>query len=318
MKLQNIGKALQSFGGKAKFRLLKSSPEILVVSGVIGGVVSAVLACKATTKLQDILQNGEDELNMIEKCAADEAFAQKHDYSPEDAKKDRRIVYVQTGLKVAKLYAPSVLMGAASIAGILGGCGILRKRNAALGAACATITQSFKDYRSGVKERFGEQVDKELRHHLKAGQVEKTWTDEATGEEKKIEETVHFTENDGLSDYARFFDESSREWEKNAELNLLRLRALQATANNKLYADGYLFLNDVYDMLDIPRTKAGQVVGWVYDPKNPKLANYVDFGMYDVLRSGARDFVNGYERTILLDFNVDGPILDYVFGKDEK
>ena len=73
---------------------------------------------------------------------------------------------------------------------------------------------------------------------------------------------------------------------------------------------GHLYLNEVYDMLGIPRTKAGQIVGWIYDEEHPVGDNYVDFGIYDSNKPRVRDFVNGYERTVLLDFNVDGNILD--------
>ena len=77
-------------------------------------------------------------------------------------------------------------------------------------------------------------------------------------------------------------------------------------ANDKLHAHGHLFLNEVYDMLDIPRSKAGQVVGWVHTKEKPA---YVDFGIFETYKKN-RDFVNGYERCILLDFNVTGNILD--------
>ena len=63
-------------------------------------------------------------------------------------------------------------------------------------------------------------------------------------------------------------------------------------------------------MLGIPRTRAGQIVGWIYDKKNPIGDNYVDFGIYDTNKEANRNFVNGYERTILLDFNVEGNILE--------
>ena len=117
---------------------------------------------------------------------------------------------------------------------------------------------------------------------------------------------------EGYSDYARFFDDSCRDWKKNPEFNLMFLRAQQNYANDLLISRGHLFLNEVYDMLDIPRTKAGQVVGWVYNPENPVGDNYVDFGIYDIRRQENRDFVNGYERSILLDFNVDGNIWDLI------
>ena len=90
------------------------------------------------------------------------------------------------------------------------------------------------------------------------------------------------------------------------------LRAQQQYANDKLIAQGHLFLNEVYDMLGLPRTKAGAIVGWVYDDNNAVGDNFVDFGIYDVHRETARDFVNGYERSILLDFNVDGVIYDLI------
>ena len=88
------------------------------------------------------------------------------------------------------------------------------------------------------------------------------------------------------------------------------LRRQQDYANELLKAKGHLYLNEVYDILGLPRSKAGQIVGWVYDEKNPIGDNYVDFGIYEQNRAKNRDFVNGYEKTILLDFNVDGNILD--------
>lgn len=125
----------------------------------------------------------------------------------------------------------------------------------------------------------------------------------------KVEQTEDKVEDQAYSIYARFFDESSSVWSKDAEQNLTFLKLQQQNANAKLKVQGYLFLNDVYDMLGIARTKAGQVVGWVYDENNTRGDNYVDFGIY---KDGNRTFVNGYERSILLDFNVDGNILDRI------
>ncbi|HQE50129.1 MAG TPA: DUF6353 family protein, partial [Fervidobacterium sp.] len=232
-------------------------------------------------------------------------------YTPEDAKKDLAIVYIQTGLKLAKLYAPAVALGTLSIASILASNNILRKRNVALAAAYATVDKTFKEYRNRVLERFGEQVDKELRYNIKAKKIEKIVVGE-DGKEKKVKETIQVAEIPGYSDYAKFFDPSSPAWEKNAEYNLMFLKAEQNYANDRLKARGYLFLNEVYERLGIPPTKAGQIVGWIYDPDNPNHNgdNYVDFGLYNIHKEKTRDFVNGYEEVILLDFNVDGPILD--------
>lgn len=304
------------------FKLKKHSPEILVTVGVIGGVAGTVLACKATTKLDDILEESKENVNKIhetvEKVEAGEVIECQDKngtitpYTVEDSKKDLTIVYTQTGLKIAKLYAPAVAVGALSITSILAAHNILRKRNVALAAAYTAVDQSFKEYRGRVVERFGKELDRELKYNIKAKEIEETVVDEK-GKEKKVKKTIEVIDpNDPntYSEYAKFFDAASKCWEKDPEYNLMFLRAQQTYANDLLRSRGHLFLNEVYDMLDIPRTKAGQIVGWVYDKHDPVGDNFVDFGIYETFRPAARDFVNGYEPVILLDFNVDGNVLD--------
>ena len=299
---------------KAKFGIQKHSPKILVIAGVTGIVTSAVMACKATTKLHDVMEKSKGEIDMI-KYAAEHPeklnLSEGDTYSHKDKQKDLTIVYAKTGLKLAKLYGPSVILGALSIACVISSNNILRKRNAALAAAYATVDNSFKKYRKNVVERFGEELDKELKYDIKAKEVEETTTDEK-GKEKKVKKTVNVATVDGYSEYARFFDDGCSNWQKDAEHNLWFLRQQQNYANDLLRSHGYVFLNDVYDMLGIPRTKAGQIVGWYLDEKDPNRDNYIDFGIYDINKEKNRDFVNGYERTILLDFNVDGPIYDLI------
>lgn len=297
---------------KSAFQLKKHSPEILVVAGVVGTVASAIMACKATTKVEAILTDTKDRVDKIHEATDTGVTEAGETYNEEDAQKDLVIVYSQTAIKFVKLYAPAVALGALSITSILASNNILRKRNIALAAAYATVDKGFKEYRSRVVERFGEAVDRELKYNIKAHKVEETVVDPETGKEKKVKKTVEVAEFDPneCSEYAKFFDDGCKGWEKDAEMNLLFLRAQQRYANDLLQARGYLFLNEVYRMLGIQETKAGQIVGWVYDTKNPVGDNYVDFGIYDINRPKARDFVNGYERTILLDFNVDGNILD--------
>lgn len=298
--------------GKVGFKFKKYSPEILVVSGIVGVVASAVMACKATTKVSTILEDTKDSVEKIHECENNKELVESGEYTYEDAKKDLAITYVQTGVKLVKLYAPSIALGVLSITSILASNNILRKRNVALAAAYATVDKSFKEYRNRVIERFGETVDRELKYNIKAKKIEEVVKDEGTGKEKKVKKTVEIGDPNTYSDYARFFDDGCKGWEKDSEYNLMFLRAQQQYANDLLRSRGHLFLNEVYDMLGIPRTKAGQVVGWVYNKDNPVGDNYVDFGLYDINREVVRNFVNGYERTILLDFNVDGNIWDLI------
>lgn len=295
---------------KTSLQLKKHSPEILVVAGVIGTVASAVMACKATTKVNDILEETKTKVNQVHEVLADESIPEEK-YSQEDSKKDLAIIYVQTGMKFAKLYGPSIALGALSLTSIIASHNILRKRNIALAAAYTAVDKSFKGYRNRVVERFGEEMDKELRYNIKAKQIEETVVDE-NGEEKSVTKTVVEGDPSIYSDYARCFDDGCAGWTKDSELNLYFLKRQQDYANERLKAKGYLFLNDVYESLGIPKTKAGQIVGWIYDEKNPNGDNYVDFGIYNIHDEKARDFVNGYERSIWLDFNVDGNILDLI------
>ena len=312
MKNLAIMNSVNKVFGRTALQIRKHSPEILIVTGIMGTVASAVMACKATTKVSAILEETKNNVHMIHDCAGDQELNESGKYTDEDAKKDLAIVYTQTGIKLAKLYAPSVALGALSIASILASNNILRKRNVALAAAYATIDNSFKEYRNRVIEKFGEVVDRELKYNIKAQKIEEIVTDEETGKEKKVKKSIDVGDPNTYSDYARFFDDGCTGWEKDSEYNLMFLRAQQQYANDLLKSRGHLFLNEVYDMLGIPRTKAGQVVGWVYNPENPVGDNYVDFGIYDMNRQVVRNFVNGYERTILLDFNVDGNIWDLI------
>lgn len=310
MKKPEIINSITRTFHKAGFQLKKHSPEILITVGVVGTVVSTVMACKATTKVSEILEETKDQVDIIHE-GVEEGNINGTEYTQEDGKKDLTIVYAQTGLKFVKLYGPSVMLGVASIGCILTSHHIIRKRNVALAAAYATIDTSFKKYRGRVVERFGEALDKELKYNTKVKEIEETVVNE-DGSQTTVKKTVNVADPNNYSDYARFFDEYCAGWTKDPELNLLFLKQQQNWANEKLKIKGHLFLNEVYDMLGIPRTKAGQVVGWIYDEKHPVGDNFVDFGIYDIYNEKARDFVNGYERSILLDFNVDGNILDMI------
>ena len=290
-----------------KGKVEKHSPEILMGVGVVGIVTGTVMACRATMKLNDILEEAQETRDKIKEVESNPDYEDK--YTAEDAKKDLTINYVQTGVKVAKLYAPAVAVGVAGVGCVLASHDIMRKRNVALSAAYLTVDKSFKEYKQRVVDRFGEEVEKEIRYGIKAEEIVETVVDEE-GNETTVTETVKTMNPTLYSDYARFFDEASPCWQNDPEYNLMFLRAQQQYANDLLRAKGRLFLNDVYDMLGIEKTKAGQIVGWVYDRENPNGDNFVDFGIYDMSKERVRAFVNGYETNILLDFNVDGNIWD--------
>ena len=295
-----IMKSVNGVASKTVMKLKKHSPEILVVAGIAGTVVSAVLACKATTKVAEILDETKGTLDTIHEGMETGAI-NGQEYTTEDGKKDTVVVYAKTGMKLAKLYGPAIILGTLSITSILASNNILRKRNVALGAAYAAIDKSFKEYRGRVIERFGEQVDTELKYGIKAKKFEEIEVDPETGKEKKVKKTVMVADPNLQSDYAVYFDSKSRNYETNPDYNRMFLKAQQAFANDKLQTRGHLFLNEVLDDLDLPRTPAGQIVGWTKDGPD----GYVNFRIVEV----ERETEDGrHEPALLLDFNVEGNI----------
>lgn len=282
--------------GRTGLILKKYSPEILTGVGIATGVAAGVMAVKATLNVEPVLDNVKANLEKVEYIKAN-----TEDFDPKYEANLKGRVYGKGVVELTKLYWPALSLGTASIACIIGAHGIMKKRNAALVVAYNALEKTFVEYRDRVSEKVGEDVEADIRLGFREEEV----VDEESGKKK----VVTHVDPMGVSQYARFFDELSQYWDKNAEYNLLFLRAQQQYANDRLQARGHLFLNEVYEALGIPHTQAGAVVGWVISKDGD---NFVDFGIYDLENEKAREFVNGVERAILLDFNVDGVIYDKI------
>ena len=298
---------------KVGFKFKKHSPEILVVTGVVGIIASTVMACKATTKVSDIVDDAKETIDTIHDSVGKGLHTSDgEEYTQEVANKDLVIVYAQTGWKLAKLYGPSMALGVASIGCMIGSNHILRKRNIALAAAFKAVDTSFKEYRDRVIDRFGKEMDRELRFGIKAKEIEEKVVDE-NGNETTVTKTVEVADpNVAHSIYSIVWCEGNTGWTRNAELNKVFLIQTQNAANDKLRLNGILTLNEVYDMLGVQRTAYGQIAGWVYTEDDSIGDGYVDFGIFNTNDPKACDFVNGYEKSIILDFNCIGNILEYI------
>lgn len=294
---------------KVGFKIKKHSPEILVIGGVAGVITSTVMACKATTKLDDILAEAKEKTDLMHEYM-EKGEILGREYTEEDGKKDISITYVQTGVKIAKLYAPAVALGALSLTAIISSHHILKKRNVALAAAYTAVDKSFKDYRGRVIERFGKELDRELKFNIKNKEIEETVVNE-DGTESTVKKTVGVMDSSAqYSPFSIVYDDGNNGWDPDPELSKFFLLQQQNRANDILKSRGHIFLNEIYDMLGAQRTTAGQVVGWIYDETDPTRDNYVDFGLFDIHREKTRDFINGYEKVVVLDFNVDGEIYE--------
>jgi len=315
-KIGCIGKKIVKFGNMSMFKIGKYSPEIMTVVGVIGVVTATVLACKATLKVSDIVDNHKELMDLIEQA---KDTTEDSEYGEKEIMQDKITAYLKTAKSFAELYGPSVVIGALSISLLVGATAILKKRNIALGSAYVLIQEAFKKYRGRVVEELGPEKDFHFRYETDYTTVTEEVTDE-TGKAKKVKKSVQVltNESDG-SMYARLYAEQayntdgtytgSSQWVPNAEYNATNLVLKNAWANDQLKAKGYLFLNDVYEELGFPRTKAGQVVGWIWQGSGD---NYVSFGeaVDNIIRKMPGYLIYRDGSPILLDFNVDGPILN--------
>jgi len=276
-------------------RIQKASPEVLLGVGIVGLVGSTVLACRATLKMDEVMTDAKMKMDLAKTLQHD-------DYSEKDRSRDISLIYFQSSVKIVRLYAPAIIVGGLSIYALTSSHRILTRRNIALTAAYGALEKGFNEYRGRVVEKYGEEEDRNLRY----GTVEVEVEDPDDRRKKKT--VVRVNPNDP-SIYARFFDELSTSWSKEPEYNLIFLKCQQNYANDLLRSRGHVFLNEVYDMVGVPRSKAGAVVGWVLSP-NGETDNFINFGVFEGRSEVARDFVNGREGAILLDFNVDGVIFD--------
>lgn len=289
-------------GSRAVLKVSKHSPEILLGVGIVGGITATVLACRATLHLEEVLSTHEETMNQINEVAEDQETYP--DYTPEKVTRDKYVTTVKTVVSITKLYAPAIIIGGLSIASIIGGHHILNKRYLGVTAAYAGLQEAYKKYRKCIAEELGEERERELYHGVR----EKIEEVQGKNGKTKQVKTKALTEPGAHSIYARVFDESNKWFKKNTTMNRMFLQMQQNHANDLLKINGHLFLNDVYRMLGFPDTKEGAVVGWLYGYGD----SFVDFDIFNLEDPSKVEFINGYERSIWLDFNVDGVIYDMI------
>lgn len=270
-----------------------NSPRALFVLGLVSVGAGTVLAVRATMKAEPHLDDAQVAL-------ADINSVPETVYEGSGRKHDKTIVYAECTYQLVKLYAPSVACTVIGVALLTKSHTMLSQRNAALGAAYAGLDKLYRTYRARVREEVGE-VREDRIHRESVQEIAEREIPRAPIANKKYKSRKDPTI------YARFFDESSRNWRPEPEYNMVFLRSQQGFLNDMLHSRGHVFLNEVYDQLGLERSRAGAVVGWALNNDGD---NHIDFGIFDGHTMEARDFVNGWESRILLDFNVDGVITD--------
>lgn len=291
--------------GRAVLTAKKNSPTIMFVAGLVGVGTSTVLACRATLKVEDVLAETSLGLGKVSMVRSEviELGVEDSTYSERDALRDKSILYVDLVVQLTKLYGPAIIVGGIGVACLTGSHNILVKRNAAITAAYVALEKTYYAYRDRIRTEIGEEKEAQLHYEVQKSIAES---------DKKELQLLGKKETDvvpGYSRYAKFFDECSKSWSRSPEKNLWFIHCQQDWANDLLHSRGHVFLNEVYDMLGLPRTEAGAVVGWTMWGEGDQ---YIDFGIFNHHTDEVRAFVNGVENSILLDFNVDGLIYDKI------
>lgn len=307
--ISNGVNAITRVAGKGKLLVSKHSPEILVGVGVICTVGAVVTAARATLKVDDILDEHNENLGKIQGVHDGTIdIPEDRDYTDEDYKKDLFVQKIHTAGALAKVYFPAATLEIVGVACILCGFGILKKRSVALLGLYKASEEAFATYRQRVAGEYGK--EKEL--DIYQGVTNRKSEDLLDKDGNKIGTaiTANVVPGSMVSPYARFFDEYNPNWSKDASQNMFFLTMVQNQMNDILKSRGHLFLNEVYDALGFERSSAGQLVGWVYNQNVGD--DYIDFDIFRFDQSEKRDFVNAEERSILLDFNVAGVVYDLI------
>lgn len=314
-----IKETLINVGGAAYRTVERRSPEICIGVGIASMVAATIFACKGTIKAKKAIEDAKDDLETIDESEKHETTFDEDnnpiEYTHAESMKDRRIVIRNAVIDLTRAYGPAVVLTAAGIFCIIKGHNILAKRNLALAVAYEGLSEAYKKYQDKVKDILGETTAKNLKYGVTEKEVEKeTGKKNKDGTpKKKKEKKLVLNPVDNFSQYSRIYDSSCDSWDNDPAYNYTVLKGRQAYWNDMLRTrpDHTVFLNEVYKDLGFPATSAGQVVGWSLNHESTD--GYIDFGIFNFDYTPNRDFVNGYEPCVLLDFNVDDePVINCI------
>lgn len=314
MNLTNLTNTLSRVGTAALRTLEHHAPKILLGTSIVCGIGATVTACKATLKLPETMKEITENVEAAKAIEVEEG--------EQDAAKNKRVVksYISGGVKLVKLYGPSVGLTVTSVACALAGNRMMNQRYAGALAALGSTEKMFDNYRKRVVEEFGEEKDTQFANGIREVVTEEpvlnkdgTPKTDKNGEVKTTKKTnIEYDPN--VNKYSRMFDEvSTKEWDPNPDYNVTTLLGRQEYFNHMLHAYRYLFLNDVYKELGYPVTAYGQDMGWVIDEDTPDAV--VDLGLYDITSGGKRriEDIDKYTNACLLTFKGVRYIKDKVY-----
>lgn len=296
-----IPKRLTRAAGKSSVKLSKHAPTLLVVGGTVGLVATSFVAARAVRKAEPVLAQHKRER------AAIGDVPKKGTVSNDDRKLVQVAVletYYNTSINLAKVYGPAIALGTLSAASILYGHKLIHGRHLATLAAYSGLSEQFAAYRGRVRQTLGEKAEKDIFNGAHGEYVE----DPDHKGEYKLQPV--WSEGDPSPSLRPWFDEKNEYCKQDPSVNKMWLTGVQTHMNQLFQVKGHLFLNEVKDALNMPRTPDGQVLGWVLGAGTGD--NFVDFGFLASDDPHTVAFRDGLVNTVQLNFNVDGVVHDLI------
>lgn len=306
---------------KLAFMAKQHAPEIMIGAGILAGAGALYFTVRGTLKLNKILDDHDERVNNVKKSYIPEEELEKVEDNGEPIKFDIEVTeeekksykrdltreYAKTVGTVALAYAPAAALALASAGLSIGAYGIMNKRVAVALTALESVTASFAEYRQRVKDRYGEEAENDIL-------LGKTTEHVAVEKELKNGKTKLVDEEQ--TSYKGSASTYGRTYSINTAKNFLGggdgraynktfIENIEEAANLTLRRRGYIFLNEVYQLLGFDETPEGQLVGWLENTENGD--GEVKFAIKEVLDDKNEDNDVWY-----LDFNVDGVIFDKI------
>ncbi len=288
--MKYVPKSVTRVIGRQVLRTRIHAPQILFVTGLGAVVGGAVLACKATLEVEDVLVDHNKNMLDVSRLKNPEVSYER----------ERRIVTLHTTGRLMKLYAPATVTMGVGVVCLTRSHQLLVQRNTALTAAYVGLQRFLEGYRGRVREEIGE--DREKAVYYASTPVE------LVEDTKKGPKVVYGSAPTGSSPYSCVIDESKRGiFQDTLAFNKNYVAIQQQLLTDKLRSQGYLFLNDVYTRFDVSHTFTGQICGWFVG--HPDSDDFVDISVTP-LHDG--------RGSIMLDFNVGGNVAEMLGGGSDS
>jgi hypothetical protein len=204
---------------------IKNSPEILTGIGITGLVTTTIMAVKATPKALMLIE-AEKQKENVDKLTAKETF-----------------------IASWKCYVPSTIVGAVSVACIIGASSVSHKRNAALATAYTIAEATLREYQEKVIDIIGEKKEKEIRGKI----IE----DKLASNPVRTSEII-LTERGNTLCYDTI---SGRYFRSDID----QIKKAENELNRRMRDEMYISLNDLYSEIGLDQTSIGDEIGWNID-----------------------------------------------------